>query len=66
MLDRRNAGRRVRLEAAGDDDMALPSGAEGTVRYYRWTQTAVGILAVDWDDGSTLSLIEGYDAWTLL
>ena len=56
----------MRLEAAGDDDMALPSGAEGTVRYYRWTQTAVGILAVDWDDGSTLSLIEGYDAWTLL
>ena len=57
------AGRRVRLVHTNDQYTDLEPGAEGTARYV----TADGILAADWDSGSTLMLIdEAGDRWEWL
>ena len=72
MIDRKDAGRRVRLDHTSDPLTDLRRGAEGTVRYYRWSHAwddddaAQGTLVVDWDCGSTLSLLQGLDSWVLL
>ena len=72
MIDRKDAGRRVRLDGTDDPFSSLKRGSEGTVRYYRWSHAwdaddaAQGTLVVDWDSGSTLSLVEGLDSWVLL
>ena len=71
-IDRSLQGRRVRLDSTTDAYTTLQRGAEGTVRYYRWSHAwndddaAQGTLCVDWDDGSTLALIDGVDSWVLL
>ena len=71
-IDRALQGRRVRLDSTSDPLTDLKRGAEGTVRYYRWSHAwddedaAQGTLVVDWDCGSRLALIEGRDAWVLL
>jgi len=71
-IDRALQGRRVRLDSTSDPLTDLERGAEGTVRYYRWSHAwddedaAQGTLHVDWDCGSALALIEGVDAWVLL
>lgn len=62
----------MRLDSTSDPLTALKRGAEGTVRYYRWSHAwddedaAQGTLVVDWDCGSALSLVEGVDSWVLL
>ena len=72
MIDRTYQGRRVRLDSTSDPLTDLKRGAEGTVRYYRWShawddeQAAQGTLVVDWDCGSALSLVDGVDSWELL
>jgi hypothetical protein len=72
MIDRKDAGRRVRLDHTSDPLTDLRRGAEGTVRYYRWSHAwddddaAQGTLVVDWDCGSTMSLLQGLDTWVLL
>ena len=72
MIDRTYQGRRVRLDSTSDPLTDLRRGAEGTVRYYRWShawddeQAAQGTLVVDWDCGSALSLVDGVDSWELL
>ena len=72
MIDRKDAGRRVRLDHTSDPLTDLRRGAEGTVRYYRWShapdwdEAAQGTLVVDWDCGSTMSLLQGLDSWVLL
>ena len=72
MIDRSYQGRRVRLDSTSDPLTDLRRGAEGTVRYYRWSHAwddddaAQGTLVVDWDCGSALSLVDGVDAWVLL
>ena len=72
MIDRTYQGRRVRLDSTSDPLTDLRRGAEGTVRYYRWShswddeQAAQGTLVVDWDCGSALSLVDGVDSWVLL
>ena len=71
-IDRALQGRRVRLDSTSDPLTDLKRGAEGTVRYYRWSHAwddedaAQGTLVVDWDCGSALSLIDGTDSWVLL
>ena len=71
-IDRALQGRRVRLDGTSDPHSRLERGAEGTVRYYRWSHAwddegaAQGTLVVDWDCGSALSLIDGTDSWVLL
>jgi hypothetical protein len=72
MIDRTYQGRRVRLDSTSDPLTDLKRGAEGTVRYYRWSHAwddedaAQGTLVVDWDCGSALSLVDGVDSWVLL
>ena len=72
MIDRTYQGRRVRLDSTSDPLTDLRRGAEGTVRYYRWSHAwddegaAQGTLVVDWDCGSALSLGDGVDSWELL
>ena len=72
MIDRSYQGRRVRLDSTSDPLTDLKRGAEGTVRYYRWShawddeEAAQGTLVVDWDCGSALSLVDGVDSWELL
>ena len=56
----------MRLESTADLLADVTRGDEGTVRFYRWTPSGYGSLAVDWDNGSRLALIEGTDAWVLL
>jgi len=71
-IDRSLQGRRVRFDSTSDPLTDLKRGDEGTVRHYRWSHAwddhpvAQGTLTVDWDSGSTLSLIDGVDAWMLL
>ena len=65
-VDRGLQGRRVRLESTADMLADVSVGDESTVRFYRWTPSGYGSLAVDWDNGSGLALIEGRDAWVLL
>jgi len=71
-IDRALQGRRVRLDSTSDPLTDLKRGAEGTVRYYRWSHAwddedaSQGTLVVDWDCGSALSLIDGTDSWVLL
>ncbi len=71
-IDRALQGRRVRLDSTSDPLTDLQRGDEGTVRYYRWSHAwddddaAQGTLVVDWDCGSTLSLVDGVDSWVLL
>ena len=69
-IDRALQGRRVRLDSTSDPLTDLKRGDEGTVRYYRHRglpgHGIGGVLAVDWDCGSTLSLLEGMDSWVLL
>ena len=54
MIDRTYQGRRVRLDSTSDPLTDLRRGAEGTVRYYRWSHAwddegaAQGTLVVDW------------------
>lgn len=55
-------GRRVRLVRCEDSDTNLQPGGEGTIMLV----DAVGTVHVDWDNGSTLGLVEGVDQWQLL
>lgn len=55
-------GRRVRLVCCEDPDTNLQPGSEGTIMLI----DAAGTVHVDWDNGSTLGLVEGVDQWQLL
>ena len=74
-IDRSLQGRRVRLDSTTDAYTTLQRGAEGPVRYYRWSHLwpermsetrPRGTRHVDWDNGSRLALIDGVDSWVLL
>jgi hypothetical protein len=56
-----NIGDRIRLISTDDPYTKLKTGDEGTVR--RVTEDSVG---VNWDSGSSLSLIFGEDSWTTI
>jgi len=55
-------GKRVRLEATSDPYTTLKQGDEGTVAFI----DGLGTIHVDWDNGSTLGLVPGEDAFTVL
>lgn len=62
-----NKGDRIKLTYTDDQYTKLVAGDEGTV--VRTRKDAFGdgmILDVDWDSGSTMSLIEGEDQWEVL
>jgi hypothetical protein len=66
-LDRTLEGRRIRLMYCEDPYTKLQEGDLGTIKWQRlddlWGDT---VTAVNWDSGSTLSLIEGKDGFTIL
>ena len=66
-LDRTLEGKRVRLMYCEDPYTKLQKGDLGTIKWQRlddlWGDT---VTAVNWDSGSTLSLIEGKDNFVLL
>lgn len=52
-------GRRVRLISTTDEYTKLTMGSEGTV----FLIDDIGTMFVNWDDGSTLGLLEDEDKW---
>jgi hypothetical protein len=65
MMDRTNEGKRVELVFTNDPYTKLPNGAQGTIQYSRFDGYDT-VIAVNWDDGSSLSLIEGTDRYRIL
>jgi hypothetical protein len=58
-------GDRIRLVSTSDPYTRLKSGDEGTVIRVREVFGDVTV-SVDWDSGSTLSLLEGEDRWEVI
>jgi hypothetical protein len=62
MLDKTNAGRRVELVSTPDHHTNLKPGDQGVVVWERFDGYS-NTVAVDWDSGSSLTLIEGTDRY---
>ena len=66
-LNRDLEGRRIKLLYSDDPYTKLTQGDMGTIRYVRlddlWGDTTI---AVNWDSGSTLSLIENKDNFVII
>ena len=66
-LDRTLAGRRIKLKYTTDSYTKLKEGDLGTIKWERLDDLwGDDIISVNWDSGSTLSLIRGRDAFTIL
>jgi hypothetical protein len=65
MRDLTNAGKRIRLNHTADQFTNLRPGDLGTIRSERFDGFSNTVL-VDWDNGSSLSLIDGEDSYTIL
>ena len=66
-LDRTLAGRRIKLIYSDDPYTKLKEGDLGTVKWERYDDLwGDDSISVNWDSGSTLSLIRGRDAFHLL
>lgn len=55
---------RVTLIHTSDPHTKLKSGDKGTLRSSRIDPFGDRVVSVNWDSGSTLSLIEGEDMWS--
>lgn len=55
-------GQRVRLLSTPTGWTRLRAGDEGTVRFV----DSAGVVCVDWDNGSKMSLLPGQDRWETL
>ncbi len=66
-LDRTREGRRIKLIYSDDPYTKLKKGDLGTIKWERlddlWGDDSV---SVNWDSGSTLSLINGRDRYVVL
>lgn len=66
-LDRTLEGRRIRLTHTTDVYTKLKKGDLGTIKWERLDDLwGDDIVSVNWDSGSTLSLIRGRDAFVIL
>jgi hypothetical protein len=54
---------RITLIHTSDSHTKLKSGDQGTLRSSRIDPFGDRVISVNWDSGSTLSLIEGEDSW---
>lgn len=54
---------RITLVHTSDPHTNLKSGDQGTLRRSRIDPFGDRVISVDWDSGSSLSLIEGEDSW---
>lgn len=59
-------GKRIRLVHVDDAYTRVKSGDEGTVVGHRESILGDEFLSVQWDSGSTLSLIIGIDSFRIL
>ena len=55
---------RITLIHTNDSHTKLKSGDKGTLRSSRVDPFGDRVISVDWDSGSSLSLIEGEDLWS--
>jgi hypothetical protein len=55
---------RITLIRTNDPHTHLKSGDQGTLRRSRIDPFGDRVISVDWDSGSSLSLIEGEDSWS--
>jgi hypothetical protein len=55
-------GTRVKLVSLQDHYSSLKEGEMGTVKFI----DAVGTIHCEWDNGSTLGLVDGVDRWEVL
>lgn len=55
-------GQRVMLIQCTDPYATLPAGSKGTVQFV----DDLGTVHVRWDNGSTLGLVPGHDAWMII
>ncbi len=66
-LDRTLEGRRIRLISTNDPYTKLEKGDLGTIKWERLDDLwGDDVVSVKWDSGSSLSLIRGRDAFTIL
>lgn len=65
MLDKSREGTRIALVHTADPYTDLRPGDEGTIRFERWDGFA-NTIAVAWDRGSGLMLLEGTDSYRCL
>lgn len=59
-------GERIKLIQTSDPYTRIPKGSYGTVTRDLYENGGVMCIGVDWDNGSSLSLVEGEDSWTVL
>lgn len=64
-FDRSRAGKRIRLLSTNDPYTQLKTGDEGVIEWERWDGYS-NTIAVNWDSGSSLSLIDGQDRYSIL
>ena len=65
--DRTLTGRRIVFLFSDDPHTKLKQGDKGTIKYERYDDIfGDESIRVDWDNGSTLSMIRGKDAFTIL
>ena len=66
-LDKTLAGRRIKLKYTTDSYTKLKEGDLGTIKWERLDDLwGDDVISVNWDSGSTLSLIRGRDSFTIL
>jgi hypothetical protein len=65
MLNRENAGKRIELISTNDQFTDLTPGSQGVIQWER-DDGYSNTIAVNWDNGSSLSLIAGTDRYRIL
>ena len=66
-LDKTLAGRRIKLKYTTDSYTKLKEGDLGTIKWERLDDLwGDDVISVNWDSGSTLSLIRGRDGFIVL
>ena len=57
-------GERIKLVQTSDPYTRVRKGDRGTITRDPYENGGVTCIGVDWDNGSSISLVEGEDSWT--